>query len=116
MLTPEQAKTTCVNTIEKHLQTNKIEFVKTESKSGSIYYELKLYNGNPKIRVSDHPFRSDEEYKLCSLDINYCDDFGKNSNPKKVKARVESMIDKLIRRHNTYHIHRVFEQLDKEKK
>ena len=111
-LTPEICKTTCINTVEQYLQVNKIKYNKMESKSGSIYYELQLYNGNPKIRVSDHKFHKDEDYKLCSLSINYCEDFGKNSNPKKVRARVQSMIEKLIKNHNLYHIHRVFEKLD----
>ena len=116
MLTQEQAKTTCINTVETYLQVNKIEYEKIESNSGSLYYELKLYNGNPKIRISDHPFRDEEEYKLCSLSINYVEDFGKHSTPKKVRVRVQNMIEKLINKHNTYHIHRVFEQLDKGKK
>lgn len=111
-LTPEVCKTTCINTIEQYLQINKIKYNRMESNSGSIYYELQLYNGNPKIRVSDHKFHKDEDYKLCSLSINYVEDFGKNSNPKKVKARVIAMMDKLIKHHNTYHIHRVFEQLN----
>lgn len=112
MLTVEMAKSACINAIESYMQTNKIKYSKMESKSGSIYYELELYNGNPKIRVSDHQFRFDEEYKLCSLNINYVDDFGKNSNPKKVKVRVQSMIEKLIRNHTLYHIHKVFKQMD----
>ena len=115
MLTPEQAKNTCIATVEMYLKENKILYSKIESKSGSIYYELKLYNGNPKIRISDHKFHVDEDYKLCSLSINYCEDFGKNSNPKKVKVRIQSKLDKLIKHHNLYHIHRVFEKLDKNK-
>ena len=111
-LTPEVCKITCINAIEQYLQLNRIKYDRMESKSGSIYYELQLYNGNPKIRVSDHKFHKDEDYKLCSLSINYCEDFGKNSNPKKVRARVQSMIEKLIKNHNIYHIHRVFEKLD----
>ena len=112
MLTVEMAKSACINAIESYMQTNKIKYSKMESKSGSIYYELELYNGNPKIRVSDHPFRYEEEYKLCSLNINYVDDFGKNSNPKKVKVRVHAMVEKLIRNHTLYHIHKVFKQMD----
>ena len=116
MLTSEQAKSTCISAVETYLQENKIKYSKMESKSGSIYYELQLYNGNPKIRISDHKFHFDEDYKLCSLSINYEEDFGKHSNPKKVKIRVQKMVDKLIKSHNVYHIHRVFEQLDKGKK
>ena len=64
-LTPEICKTTCINVIEQYLQINKIKYDRMESNSGSIYYELQLYNGNPKIRVSDHKFHKDEDYKLC---------------------------------------------------
>ena len=111
-LTPEVCKITCINAIEQYLQMSKIQYERMESNSGSIYYELQLYNGNPKIRVSNHKFHKDEDYKLCSLSINYVEDFGKNSNPKKVRVRVQSMVEKLIKNHNLYHIHRVFEKLD----
>ena len=47
--------------------------------------------------------------------INYVEDFGKNSNPKKVKIRIQKMLDKLIKNHSVYHIHRVFEKLDNNK-
>ena len=116
VLTPEICKNSCINAIEQHLQLNKIKYEKIESKSGSIYYELHLYNGVPKIRLSDHRFHDDEDYKLCSLSINYEEDFGKHSNPKKVKIRIQNMLNKLIKSHNVYHIHRVFEQLNKDKK
>ena len=110
MLTPEQAKEACISAVENYLKENKIEYSMNISDSGSIYYELQLFNGSPKIRISDHRFHKDEDYRLCSLSINYCDDFGKNSNPKKVKTRVQSMVEKLIKNHNLYHIHRVFEK------
>ena len=96
MLIPEQVKEICISSIEIYLNQNKIEFEKIESASGSTYYILNLWNGRPKIRVSDHSFHRDEDYKLCSLSINYVDDFGKHSNPKKIKVRVQAMINKLI--------------------
>lgn len=115
-LTPDIIKDACLSAIEQYLQMNKIQYEKMESSSGSIYFELKLYNGSPKIRVSDHKFHKDEDYKLCSLSINYMEDFGKNTTTKKIKVRVQKMMDKLIKHHNLYHIHRVFEKLDQEKK
>lgn len=115
-LTPDIIKNSCIDAVEQYLQYNKIEYEIIESKSGSIYYELKLYNGSPKIRISDHKFHKDEDYKLCSLSINYEEDFGKNTTTKKIKIRVQKMMDKLIKHHNLYHIHRVFEKLNQEKK
>ena len=115
LLTPEVCKATCINTVEQYLQINKIEYEKIESKSGSVYFILNLYNGNPKIRISDHKFRKNEDYRLCSLSINYMEDFGRHSTPKKVKVRVQNMLNKLIKHHGIYHIHRVFEKLDEEK-
>ena len=44
------------------------------------------------------------------------EDFGKNTTTKKIKIRVQKMMDKLIKHHNLYHIHRVLEKLDQEKK
>lgn len=114
MITPEQVKTICINTVEQYLQQNRIEYEKSISDSGSIYYTLNMYNGSPKIRISDHTFHKNKDYKLCSLSLNYTEDFGKHSNAKKVRTRVNTMLDKMIKNHTLYHIHRVFEKLDKE--
>ena len=116
IITPEICKLTCLSTIEHYLQMNKIKYTRIESKSGSIYFTLNLYNGEPRIRVSDHAFHKDEDYKLCSLSINYVTDFGRHSTPKKIKVRVQNMLNKLIKSHTTYHIHKVFKSLDEEKK
>ena len=113
MLTPEQAKNICINGIEQYLQINKIKYDKAESASGSTYFTLELWNGSPKIRVSDHNFHKDEDYKLCSLSIVYTQDIGKNANPKKVKVRVQKMVDKLVKSHNVYSIHKTLEKLNK---
>lgn len=112
MITPEQAKEATIVAIESYLQQNKIKHTKNVSASGSIYYILELENGQPKIRVSNHNFRHDENYKLCSLSIVYTEDFGKNTTTKKIKIRVQKMIEKLIRSHNVYSIHKLLEKLD----
>ena len=116
MITPEQTKEAVITAVESYLQQNKIKYVQNISSSGSIYYTLELDNGQPKIRISDHNFRNDENYRLCSLSIVYTEDFGKNTTIKKVKIRVQKMIEKLIRNHNVYSIHKLFEKLDKENK
>ena len=116
MITPEQAKDAAVSAVETYLAQNKIKYSTNTSESGSIYYTLELDNGQPKIRISNHNFRKDENYKLCSLSIVYTEDFGKNTTVKKIKVRVQKMVEKLIHNHNIYAIHRLFEKLDKENK
>ena len=92
-MTNEEIKQVVLRTIEVYLKQNKIDYITNTSDSGSVYYHLKMWDGEPKIRVSDHPFR--EIQKLCSLNIIYTN-IVKNTPAKKIKNRIIPQISFLV--------------------
>lgn len=107
-MTNEQIKEVVIKTIELYLEQHKIDYIKNISDSGSIYYHLKMWDGEPKIRVSDHPYR--EIQKLCSLNIIYTN-IGKNTPSKKVKNRIIRNIEEMLRNNKLYKVKTVLRGL-----
>ena len=81
----------CISAVRGILRSKQIEFKETEANTGSIYFQLKLGNASPCLRLADHPFGRNRPTGTFYWMV------GDNAKNKQIKKRLENTIDRIIR-------------------
>lgn len=81
----------CISSVRGILQERKISFQEIQANSGSVYFKLILSTSAPCLRLADHPHGK----RKPSMTIYWM--VGDHAKERKLKHRIEMLIDKMIK-------------------